>query len=144
MIDKTQQAVAPKRGTTRDFRIVVSSTGEFSFVPDDDWAYHAYDKLRFISEIGPFTVTARRIDRSPWDGGLRNPIENLAGKQVNETTWVAETEVDDGLTGEERSSAASANEPPEPGFLAKYRYFIGVMQDNRVLLNDAHNGTYYC
>lgn len=142
--DQPDQNPIPEPQNTRDFEFVVSPTGEFSFIPDGDWAYHAFEKLRFISKAGPFAITARRIDQNPWEGGFRNPIDNLEGRQIDEYTWVAETEVNDGLTTEERSQAASSNEPPAPGFLAKYRYFIGVIKDGRVLLNDAHNGTYYC
>ena len=73
----------------RDFRFSVDPNGKFTYVPKDDWVYAHDDRLFFNSPNGPFTISSRRTDHSPWPGVMSNPIENLHSRPNPAGGWVA-------------------------------------------------------
>ncbi len=128
----------------RNFHFDVDRDGNFKFNAPD-WEYSHDDRLIFNSETGPFTISARRIDHSPWPGNISTPVDNLHSHQDPTMGWVAEVDgIEDGLTPEERREARAASAPADPLFIAKYKYIIAALHDKEILINDVMTGTYQC
>jgi len=128
----------------RNFQFTVDENGNFTF-NDKDWAYAHDDKLNFNSRTGPFTISAVRIDHSPWPGPISTPIENLHSHPDPVLGFAAEVDgIEDGLTPEEREEARRASAPADPLFIAKYKYIIAAMHKSEIVINDVQTGTYEC
>ena len=128
----------------RHFRFSVDENGKFTYVPKDDWVYAHDDRLFFNSPNGPFTISSRRTDHSPWPGVMSNPIENLHSRRDPAGGWVAEVNgINDGLTQAERDEARRQS-GEDPGFIAKYKYIVAVMHDDVILIDETQTGTYQC
>lgn len=128
----------------RNFHFSVDKNGKFTYNAPD-WEYAHDDRLIFNSETGPFTITASRIDHSPWPGTISTPVDNLHSHPDPKYGWVAEVNgINDGLTPEERRQAREATAPADPLFIAKYKYIVGAMQGSEILLDFQQTGTYQC
>jgi hypothetical protein len=119
---------------------------EWETDPPKDWAYCSCDKLKFQTQDGPFTMKLRRTDSSTRCGLMTSPF----GGQLLESEYDPESkthfievkEICDGLTPAQRKEIYDANYPP--GFLAKYRYLIGVLKNGKAMADDDQFGTYTC
>jgi hypothetical protein len=130
----------------RVFEFSVDDKGNFKYTPSEDWLYCSFDKLRIQTLDGPFTLKLRRTDTSPGRGPVTNPL----GEEMLESTkppgsqhWIIDViEIRDGLTPAQRKEIFRANFPP--GFIAKYRYLIGVLKNGKAMADDDQFGTYSC
>jgi hypothetical protein len=129
----------------RVFEFSVDDRGNFTYTPAEDWLYCSCDVLRFQTLDGPFTLKLRRTDASTRGGPVTNPFgEMLESKQSPDSKhWFIEVnEICDGLSPRERKEIYQANYPP--GFIAKYRYLIGVLKNGKAMADDDQFGTYAC
>jgi hypothetical protein len=141
----------------RVFEFTVDDGGNFTYYPpnprphwktdrENDWAYLSCDKLKFQTQDGPFTMKLRRTDSSSRGGPMTNPfggqlLESRHDPKSN--SWVIEVDqICDGLTPAQRREIHNAN--GDPGFIAKYRYLIGVLKNGKAMADDDQFGTYTC
>jgi len=128
------------------FKFDVNAQGVFTYtVPplpaSQNWPFSGDDNLLFECPKGPFTLRLRRTDLAPGAGAL----PDIFGGQVPATqkldgVWVAAVpKILDGLEREERKSIWRVN-----GFIAKYRYVVGVVNGTGVAVDDSHSGIHTC
>jgi hypothetical protein len=131
------------------FKFSVNANGFFSYQPfthpttgttTPNWPFSADDNLEFHCDQGPFTLRLRRTDVAPGAGNPPDIFNSpVTAKKVG-TTWVAPVPtIVDGLTTQERKTIFHANQ-----FIAKYRYVIGVLNGDRVDVDDNQAGIHTC
>jgi len=131
------------------FKFSVNANGFFTYqsfthpttgATTPNWPFSADDSLAFQCDQGPFTLRLRRTDVAP---GAGNPGDIFNGPVMAKNVgnvWVAQVPtIVDGLTKPDRKAIFHA-----AGFIAKYRYVIGVLNGNRVDVDDNQAGIHTC
>lgn len=130
------------------FHFDVDANAQFTYKPKHDWQYFNDDILRFETSSGPFTIELIRTGPSTSDAPLTNPFgKPLKSNEDATGPWYVETDVNDGLTEDNRKLMFQSHVGPgSSGFLAKYNYRVEIKRaaDGAVLTDDHHNGTYIC
>jgi hypothetical protein len=131
------------------FNFNVDANGKFTYSPpannpaaapgSTNWPYTHKDQLEFRCRKGPFALKLLRTDIAPGAGGAKTPYGPVEAKKQG-ADWVAHVPViDDGLDPAIRKAIWES-----VGFIAKYRYIIGVADGNRVFVDDSHPGIHTC
>jgi hypothetical protein len=132
------------------FNFNVDADGKFTYSPPEasnpaaqpgatNWPYTHRDQLAFRCPKGPFSLKLLRTDIAPGAGGAKTPYGPVYAEKQG-ADWVAQVPtINDGLDPAVRKSIWQS-----VGFIAKYRYIIGVADAGKVFVDDTHTGIHTC
>ena len=130
------------------FNFSVDAAGNFTYggytpgggVPLPNWPFSGADSLSFECPTGPFTIRLHRTDLAPGAGNLPDIFGGPVHAHNNNGVWVAPVPViQDGLTNDDRKDIFHKH-----GFIAKYRYVIGVLNGGHIDVDDNYSGIHTC